>query len=404
MIPIGVKGIDEVLGGGAPEGARILFAMEPMADGQAFMITMLMNRLTEGKNCCIVIPHSSADVFIYDLMTSHELDISAHRDQLVFFAQEEWIRMKTKYPVKEDFQAELKAHLSKICQESGSEIVFVYFDLIYEWFGLEPGLAVFKAPDALPPPTIAFELLNFEGRDLIQKGSEKGMFDLIVSVQSGYNYIPFFSFFTIESCSWTQVTRRSIPFITIDGTITPYISKIVVTGPAQSGKTTFVANASDHGLTVDGTDMKGVSTTTVAMDLGRLSTKGFDITIYGTPGHARFDPIISQLVRRAMGIILLVDATRPDSLPRAKDLLIAAHGHNLPLVVAITKNDLLHDMTDDLVRTALGIRPEVPVYFISNLEPSEVRGVVSALIDHITQFSYEDEGFQSWLFAPRQGG
>jgi uncharacterized protein len=403
MISIGVKGIDEVLEGGAPDKARILFTMEPMADGQAFMITMLMSSLESGKHCCIVSPHASADVFMYDLATITGVDLDPHRDQLSFYSMEDWNRMKTKKQKKGSFQKEFSEHITRHCQENSVDIVFVYFDLIYEWFGLELGVRALEFSDEDSGPTVVAELLNFEGHELITKCSEGKMFDLIVSVQSGYNYIPFFNFFTIEYCSWIEVTRRSIPFILARGNITPYISKIVVTGPAQSGKTTFVANASDHGLSVSGTDMKGVATT-VAMDLGRLSWKGFDVMIYGTPGHSRFDPIITQLIRRAMGILLLVDATRPDTLPRARDLLVASHGYTLPLIVVATKSDLPHVMDEEMIRRELGLRAEVPIRFISALQKEDARGVVVSLIDHITLFSFDEEGGRSQMDRPDETG
>lgn len=392
MIPIGVKGVDEMLEEGAPRDAHILFAMEPMTDGQVFLLHMLENVINEGRSCCVVIPHTTTEVFLYDLSTAG-VDIRDHKEQIYFFSEPEWTDMKKRIPDRDAFQKEFRSHISQVCREMGINFVFVYFDLIYEWLGLEKALDVINFSTDTEAPVVVAELLNFEGCDFVRKCSGEGGFNLIISIRSGYNYIPFFNFFTIEHCSWTRIPRRSIPFIVTGTSITPYISKIVVTGPLNSGKSTFVTNASDHGLSVDGTDMKGISTT-VAMDLGRLSWKGFDIMIYGTPGHERFDPIISQLVRRAMGIILLVDSTRPDSLSRAKDLLIATRGSSLPLIVVATKNDLPHDLTEEMIRKELGIRQAVAVHFISCLDKKAVRAIVSSLIDHITLFSY-DEGEDS---------
>lgn len=389
MIPIGVKGIDEMLEGGAPSNARILFAMEPMADGQIFLIHMLAEALSDGKRCCVIIPHTTPDVYLYDLSTAG-FDIGDHRDQITFFSQVEWMAMKKRNPDAKRFHKEFKGHIRRVCTEIGAAFVFVYFDMVYETLGLSQGLAALDFSDMADGPLLVVELLNFGGDPLIRSCSGESGFDLVVSIRSGYNYIPFFNFFTIEHCSWTLVPRRSIPYIMTGLSITPYISKIVVTGPAQSGKSTFVANASDHGLSVDGTDMKGVATT-VAMDLGRLSWQGFDITLYGTPGYSRFDPIISQLVRHAMGVILLVDVTRPDTLPRARDLLIATRGSALPLIVVATKSDLPHQMTEEDIRRELGIRQAVAVHFISCLDKPAVRAIVSSLIEHITLFSY-DEG------------
>jgi hypothetical protein len=38
MISTGITSIDDMLGGGIPRGSRVLYSMEPGADGQLFIV------------------------------------------------------------------------------------------------------------------------------------------------------------------------------------------------------------------------------------------------------------------------------------------------------------------------------------------------------------------------------
>jgi len=235
--------------------------------------------------------------------------------------------------------------------------------------------------------TTIVEQLNLEGDDLVTKLVSKGCFDLIVSVHSTIGSIPSFNFFTLEYVSWMKMPRRSIPYTVSGNTVRLYIPKIIVTGPPSSGKTTFVANASDGGVSADRGDLDGFKTT-VAMDLGWLHLKGFDITLIGTPGQPRFDPIMPQIIRNAMGVIMIIDVTHPETFPRARDLLTLVYAARIPLVVAMNKADLPHHMDERQVRESLKLEDEIPVFFISSFRRSDVYLVLESMIDRITRESY----------------
>ncbi|MCU0631629.1 MAG: ATP/GTP-binding protein [Methanolinea sp.] len=387
MIRTGITGIDEMLGSGIPKGTRVIFSLEPGVEGRLFMYRTIVSVLQEKKNILIVAPHSTKRAFLSEYAEFLNIDISKIGGEVVILDS---VVRETLNTREKKVNSRKKAWKDLIQDELGKhsiDVLFVYFDLLYEDLGLE------RALDLLPPAegqhniTTVVEHLNLEGDSLIARFASEKTFDLILSVHSAFTLAPFFNFFTLEYVSWARMPRRSIPYTIAGQSIRLYIPKIIVTGPASSGKSTFVSNASDSGISVDRGDLDGYRTT-VAMDLGWLHFRGFDITIFGTPGQPRFDPILPQLVKNAMGIILMIDATSPDTLLRARELLALAYAAKLPLVIAVNKSDLPHQMDEVMIRETLKLRDEVPLFFISSLKRSDVHYVIESMVDRITRHPY----------------
>lgn len=387
MIRTGITGIDEMLGSGIPRGTRVVFSLEPGVEGRMFMMRTIASALSERKNVCILSPHCTGRVFISECMEILEIDILKLGGKAVILdsAVRESINSREKKVTPRKLA--WKKLIEETLEQHSIDVFFVYFDLLYEDLGLMKALDLLPTAKERDRVTTIVEHLNLEGDSLISRFASENIFDLIISIHSAFTLVPFFNFFTLEYVSWARIPRRSIPYTVAGKTIRLYIPKIIITGPPASGKSTFVSNASDSGISVDRGDLDGYRTT-VAMDLGWLHFRGFDITIFGTPGQPRFDPIIPQLVKNAMGIILILDATRPDRLARAKELLDLAHVEKLPLVIAVNKSDLPHQMDEVTIRKMLNLRDDIPVFFISALKRSDVHYVVESMVDRITRHPY----------------
>jgi len=382
-----MNGVDDLLGGGIPKGSRVLYSMEPGVNGQLFMISSLCRAIAKDLSCLVILPHTTVEAFSNDVraMKAGLIDLSS--EKIVFIDAIDRERIQKNSNSSDSAQHEWKLRIAKICREKKIDIIFAYFDLLSEDFGIEHGLDILRQGDDVLKQTLILEHLNLEGEPLLSRFIYDFSFDVVISIKSSFMPVPHFDYFTLVHTSWFPQPARSVPFVTAKGRVVPYIPRIVVTGPAKSGKSTFVTNASIEGLSVDRVGLDGDSTT-VVMDLGLLHWKGFDITLYGTPGQPRFDPLIPGMFKHTMGVILMVDATKPRFLPRAKEMIGMLAERRVPIVIAANKTDLPGRMEEKEIRAALEIKGDIPIFFISATNKADVRYVLESLVDSITQFPY----------------
>jgi small GTP-binding protein len=163
--------------------------------------------------------------------------------------------------------------------------------------------------------------------------------------------------------------------------------KIVVTGPFAAGKTTLIRTISEitvlsteRGITDETRSRK--AETTVAMDFGRITIdRDLVLYLFGTPGQERFDFMWEILGEGMLGYVLLVDATRPETLAEAQNILDAFRRMaRVPFVVALNRPDQLGSMGEDAVRAALELSSHVPVVPCDATDKDSVKNVLLALL------------------------
>src|ERR1700716_3721619 len=100
-------------------------------------------------------------------------------------------------------------------------------------------------------------------------------------------------------------------------------------------------------------------TTTVAMDFGRLSLDS-DLILYlfGTPGQHRFWFMWDDLVRGAIGAVVLADTRRLADCFPAIDYF---EDRRIPFIVADNRFDLGNSYTEEDLRAALAVDHDVPI-------------------------------------------
>jgi small GTP-binding protein len=163
--------------------------------------------------------------------------------------------------------------------------------------------------------------------------------------------------------------------------------KIVVTGPFSAGKTTLIRTISE--ITVLSTEKditdhtkSRKAETTVAMDFGRITIdRDLVLYLFGTPGQDRFDFMWEILGEGMLGYILLLDASREDSLQEAVGILAAFRKMaRVPFVVALNRTEGIDEGDEARVREALELAADVPVVPCDATDRESVKSVLLALL------------------------
>ena len=166
--------------------------------------------------------------------------------------------------------------------------------------------------------------------------------------------------------------------------------KVVITGPFNAGKTTFIKSVSE--ITVLSTERQisdasneGSGETTVAMDFGRITISD-DVVLYlfGTPGQERFSFMWETLSEGMLGFVLLVDADDQGSFDDAKTMIEFFRSmSDVPFVVAANKVAPTDIGALRAVRAAVGLDDDIPLLPVDAQDRESVKAVLLGLLYRI---------------------
>ncbi|MER7335515.1 MULTISPECIES: ATP/GTP-binding protein [unclassified Micromonospora] len=176
----------------------------------------------------------------------------------------------------------------------------------------------------------------------------------------------------------------------------PLALKILIAGGFGAGKTTLVSALSEvrplqteeilTGAGVDTDDLSGVeakSTTTVAMDFGRITINDdLQVYLFGTPGQDRFWFLWDELAFGALGAVVLADTRRlADCFPSVDYF----EQRGIPFVVGVNCFDAARRFSLETVRQALDLDPDVPLVLCDARDRQSGKEVLIALVEHVAR-------------------
>ena len=166
-------------------------------------------------------------------------------------------------------------------------------------------------------------------------------------------------------------------------------NKIIFAGPVGAGKTAAISALSDiPPITTDATasdmTLNRKGHTTVAMDYGLINLdEETKVHLYGTPGQERFDFMWDILTQGGMGLILLLDNTRPTPVKDMEFFLTAFSEllKDVPVVIGVTKMDIRPEPSIDFYQQVINEKSiYAPVFEVDARRKEDIKNLVMALL------------------------
>lgn len=373
LLETGIPKLDDVLGGGLQSNTSVLLWSTPGVRNIEFTQQIVYNRLSQGDHGLYFV-NNKKPINVKASFDSYDWSTMPFEDKGVFsfldgYSNSLGTQSQEKFFVKNvTNMEEIKYALADALKFVHNENNFLIFDALSSLLdicgtseeviaGIEDLLTTAKRLNV----TSIFLFTEWPyDKSILTKLKE--LFDCVIELKAVEKRVILRNYYVVSKANWIEkLETREIPFkILKPGGIKVYVPKILVTGPYNAGKSSFVHSASTKAVSVERMGLEGLGTT-VALDHGHVDFKGYSADLFGSPGQERFDPLLKMLGSEALGVVVVIDSTNPKSFPRAKDMLEKSKTEGLPVVIVANKANLPGALTEEQIRKKMVLPKDVPI-------------------------------------------
>jgi small GTP-binding protein len=358
--------LDDFLSGGVPEGSSLLFSAVPGVECEAFGYQILNGFIEDGDEGFIFTNVAEPPNITYEF-SRYGWDLETHIGEgKAFFVDgaSSFIGMppEGKYVINNHLDA-YEVVKQAINDVKGGVGIINNLSTLIDYTDPEEIIPLIKGwnEEASKTGTVLVYLFtewDYKA-DLVE--SLKECFDCVVSLNSIEERVIIGQGFMVTSASWTKPQTNMVLFFVMQpGGVKIYIPKILVTGPYNAGKSSFVKAISEKSVSVDRMALEKFPTT-IAMDIGHLDHGGFVADIFGTPGQERFDLMLDILAKEAVGAFILIDSSAPQTFARAKEMINKTHSEAIPNIIVANKQDVKGALSPEQIREKMNLNEQIPI-------------------------------------------
>ncbi len=354
----GIQVVDDRLHGGFPRPATLLLFSEKPTDKRIFAENFAIQGLRAGERTLCVDFYRTPSLARNDLLRFGKYP----EDRLIFvdaLSSSLLVETREKYAIADlDTLGEIeRAIVDAIDAEQPDRIVIDSMEFLTDRFAKAAVMETWRRIVEACRAAGSVACLLFLNWTYFERDLEaiRTMSDFVIEFQSSMRGGIVRNSMRLSEIAEGGLSTNWIPYAFKDLVgVTVYFPRILVIGPYHAGKSTIVQSLAERAISVERMG------TTVAFDYGNVNLSGIEAELFGTPGQERFEFIFKIFAREVSGILLVVDATRPEDFPRAKHMLELV-GPRIPYVVLGNKSDLPGALDPDVIARKLELPEGTPV-------------------------------------------
>ncbi len=363
--------LDDILGGGVPKGKSMLFQAVPGIISDVFGYQIISQRVHLDSEIGFIYTNTRTPVEIERVFDKYGWDLKTPLNSGQIFFIDSISGMMGVPPMGKyiinDLAKSKEIILPAIEDIAGGTAVIENIATLIDSIGADNTIKCIKMLNeaaAKNEVNIVYLFTRWDYEDRLVE-QLKNLVDCEIQLFSIEEKVMYRQVFMVVKSNWTKASKCKTFFeLAEPGGVMVFIPKLLVTGPYNAGKTTFVHAIAKKAVSVERQAFE-LFPTTVGLDIGHMDYKGFSADVFGTPGQERFDLLLEPLSRESIGAFIMIDSTKPDTFARAKEMINMCRAEALPKVIVANKHDLPGALTPDEIKKRMALWEDVPIVSVS---------------------------------------